>query len=501
MMFQSVTTSAPDGSTGFENEKAENTQAPDYAAPHDFVSADFLSWLDQQQGRQYELHARHVNPAFVKMLRTIGFDKQYVRGEGCYLFDRSGNRYLDLLTGWGVFALGRNHPKVRSILEQILSRQMPNLVRMDCSLLAGLVAEKLTSHTEMKGHNGLCRVFFCNSGTETVESAIKFARCFTGKSRILYCEHAFHGLTTGSLSLNGAEFFRERFGELMPGTSAVAFNDLASLEEALARKDVAAFIVEPVQGKSCDVVANGYLAEAQRLCHKAGALLIADEVQCGLGRTGRWFAYHHSPNVEPDIVCTAKALSGGYVPVGAVITNPKIMDAVFNSMERCVVHSNTFGQNDLAMAAALGTLHVMEEDHLVENADRLGCYAIDQLRKIGSSCPFVSEVRGRGLMFGIDFKRPEQSLKLKAAWDTLHTLNFGVFSQMLIMPLLHRHRILTQVAGYHTEVIKFLPPLIINQEEVDTFLGAMRQVLEDVQKVPGTMWTTFAGLAKGALRA
>ena len=340
------------------------------------------------------------------MLRTIGFDKQYVRGEGCYLFDRFGDRYLDMLTGWGVFALGRNHPKVRSILEQVLSRNMPNLVRMDCSLLAGLVAEKLTGYTERNGNGGLSRVFFCNSGTETVETAIKFARCFTGKSRIVYCDHAFHGLTTGSLSLNGAEFFRERFGELMPGTSAVPFNDLGSLEEALNQKDVAAFVVEPVQGKSCEVVADGYLAEAQRLCHRAGALLVADEVQCGLGRTGKWFAFQHWPEAEPDIVCTAKALSGGYVPVGAVITSAKIMDCVFNTMERCVVHSNTFGQNDLAMAAALGTLHVMEEDRLVENAANLGQYAIEQLTNIGRTCPFVSEVRGKGLMFGIDFQRP-----------------------------------------------------------------------------------------------
>ncbi len=497
MMYQPVTRPLPNGLTEYSGENGRESPA----GSGEPAQTDFLKWLDQQQGRQYELHTKHVNPAFVKMLRTIGFDKEYVRGEGCYLFDRSGTRYLDMLTGWGVFALGRNHPKVRSILEQILSRQMPNLVRMDCSLLAGLVAEKLTSHASYKGQNGLSRVFFCNSGTETVESAIKFARCYTGKSRILYCDHAFHGLTTGSLSLNGAEFFRERFGELMPGTSAVKFNDLASLEEALAGKDVAGFIVEPVQGKSCETVEEGYLAEAQRLCHRAGALLIADEVQSGLGRTGRWFAYQHSPGVEPDIVCTAKALSGGYVPVGAVITNPKIMDAVFDTMERCVVHSNTFGQNDMAMAAALGTLHVMEEDRLVENAERLGSYAIAQLREIGKTCPFVWEVRGRGLMFGIDFKRPDQSLKLKAAWDALHKLNFGVFSQMLIMPLLHRHRILTQVAGYHTEVIKFLPPLVIGQEDVDYFLGAMRQVLDDVQRVPGSMWTTVAGLAKGALRA
>ncbi len=351
------------------------------------MTTDFLTWLDGQQGRQYELHSRHVNPAFVKMLRTIGFDKEYVRGEGCYLFDRHGNRYLDMLTGWGVFALGRNHPGVRAILEQVLSREMPNLVRMDCSLLAGLVAEKLTSHTAVSGGRELSRVFFCNSGTETVETAIKFARCYTGKGRILYCEHAFHGLTTGSLSLNGADFFRERFGALMPGTASVAFNDLGALEKALAAKDVAAFVVEPVQGKTCEVAAEGYLAEAQRLCRRAGALLVADEVQCGLGRTGKWFAYQHWPGVEPDIVCAAKALSGGYVPVGAVITKPRIMDSVFDTMERCVVHSNTFGQNDLAMAAALGTLHVMEEQGVVENAAELGAYAIEQLANLGRDCP------------------------------------------------------------------------------------------------------------------
>jgi ornithine--oxo-acid transaminase len=465
------------------------------------MDTDFLKWMDRQQGRQYELHARHVNPVFVKMLRTIGFDKGYIRGEGSYLYDEDGNRYLDLLTGWGVFALGRSHPKVRSILQQILSREMPNLVRMDCSLLAGLVAEKLTSHTSSKSGVGLARVFFTNSGTESVETAIKFARCATGKPKIVYCDNAFHGLTVGSLSLNGADFFRERFGDLMPGTEGVPFNDLAALERALYRKDVAAFILEPVQGKSCRVVADGYLAEAQRLCHKAGALLVMDEVQTGLGRTGQWFAYQHWPDVEPDIVCVAKALSGGYVPVGAVITTPKIMDAVFDSMEHCVVHSNTFGQNDLAMAAALATLHVMEEERMVENAAALGRYAMESLAEIGRSCPFVDEVRGKGLMFGIDFKRPERSLKLKAAWDTLHTLNFGVFSQMITVPLLQEHKILTQVAGYHTEVIKFLPPLNISQSDIDWFLTAMSKVLEDIQQVPGAAWNTMTAMAKGVVRA
>src|SRR4051812_8314512 len=233
---------------------------------------DFMAWLEQHKGRAYDLHTEHVNPIFVKMLKTIGFDKGYVRGEGCYLWDAAGNKYLDLLTGWGVFALGRNHPKVKAILKQVLDNELPNLVRMDCSLLAGLVAETLTKHTG----GDLSRVFFCNSGTETIEGAIKFARCYTKRTDIIYCDHAFHGLTTGALSVNGADFFRQRFGDLMPGTRKVPFNDIAALEQALSSKKAAAFIVEPVQGKSCEVVGDGYLAEAQRLCKKFGTLLIAD---------------------------------------------------------------------------------------------------------------------------------------------------------------------------------------------------------------------------------
>ncbi len=458
---------------------------------------DFNAWLSEQRDRAFDLHSKHINPSFVKVLRAINFDRQYVRGQGCYLWDEEGNKYLDLLTGWGVFALGRNHPKIRAILHQLMDMDRPNLVRMDCGILSGLLAEKLVS----KVSDGLSRVFFTNSGTETVESAIKFSRCATRRQEIIYCDHAFHGLTMGSLSLNGADFFRERFGDMLPGGTRVPFNDLVALEEALGRGKAAAFIVEPVQGKSCEVVADGYLAEAQRLCRKHGSLLIVDEVQCGLGRTGKWFAYQHSPDVEPDIICTAKALSGGYVPVGAVITRPRIMDSVFNSMERCVVHSNTFGQNDMAMGAALASLFVMEEEKIVENAAAMGEYVMQKLRPIAESCPFVSAIRGKGLMFGIDFARPQASLKLKMAWDMLHKLNFGVFGQMIIIPLMEKHRILTQVAGYHTEVIKFLPPLIITKEDIDWFVSAMEDVLADTQRIPGAAWNTVSGLAKRAMLA
>ncbi|HVX85023.1 MAG TPA: aspartate aminotransferase family protein [Phycisphaerae bacterium] len=458
--------------------------------------SDFQGWLHQHEGRQYELHQQHVNAAFVKMLKTIGFDKNYVRGQGPYLWDADGNKYLDLLTGWGVFALGRNHPKIKAVLEQVLAQDLPNLVRMECSILSGLVAEKLTQHTSP----GLSRVFFTNSGTETVEGALKFARCFTGRQKIVYCDHAFHGLTAGSLAVNGADFFRERFGELTPGTVKIPFNDLAALEQALAANDVAGFIVEPVQGKTCEVVAPGYLLEAQRLCKAAGTVLILDEVQCGLGRTGKWFCYHHFEGVEPDILCVAKALSGGYVPVGAVVARPEIMNCVFSSMERCVVHSNTYGQNDMAMAAALASLHVIEDEKLVENAAAMGEYVMSRLKAIGEKCPFVSDVRGQGLMFAIDFARPKSGFLLQQKWDALHKMNFAVFGQTVIVPLLQKHRILTQVAGYHTEVIKFLPPMTVTREDMDWFLSAMEDVLENTASTGSTLKTMFR-LGVGAVRA
>jgi ornithine--oxo-acid transaminase len=458
--------------------------------------SDFHGWLAQHAGRQYQLHEDHVNTAFVKMLKTIGFDKGYVRGEGPYLWDAQGNKYLDLLTGWGVFALGRNHPRIKAVLQQVMDKDLPNLVRMECSILSGLVAEKLTSHASP----GLSRVFFTNSGTETVEGALKFARCYTARQKIVYCDHAFHGLTGGSLAVNGAEFFKERFGEFAPGAVKVPFNDLAALEQALAGKDVAAFIVEPVQGKTCEMVSPGYLAEAQRLCKAAGTVFILDEVQCGLGRTGKWFAYQHFDGVEPDILCVAKALSGGYVPVGAIVARPEIMNCVFSSMERCVVHSNTYGQNDMAMAAALASLHVIEDEKLVENAAAMGDYVMSRLKTIGEGCPFVSEVRGKGLMFAIDFARPKSGFLLQQKWDALHKMNFAVFGQTVIVPLLHEHKILTQVAGYHTEVIKFLPPMTVTKEDMDWFLSAMEQVLDKTTKTSSTLKTMFR-LGVGAVRA
>ena len=455
---------------------------------------DIKKLIEDRWGENYGLHDAHVNPQFVNVLRTIGFDKIYTRAQGQYLYDADDNRYLDFLSGYGVFALGRNHPRIKQTIKDLLDRDLPSMVQMDCHLLAGLLAEKLLSLTP----EGIDTVFFTNSGAEAVEAAIKMARGATGRKRILYLDHAFHGLTLGALSANGNGEFRDGFGDLLEGTK-IPLNDLETLERELRKKDVAAFLFEPIQGKGVHVPNDTFLPEAERLCRKYGTLLIADEVQTGLGRTGRWFAFEHW-NLSPDLICVAKALSGGFVPAGALLMRRDIYKKIFSRMDRCVVHSNTFGKNTLAMGCGLAALHLIEEEGLLRNAERMGQLLKDQVTQACQEFEMFSEIRGQGLMLGIEFQSP-RSLKLKTAWKIIHAANKGLFGQMIVVPLMSQHRILTQVAGHNIDLVKLLPPLIITQEDVTHFVQSLRAVVADCHRFPGGAWETGMRLAKNALRS
>ncbi len=459
------------------------------------MTVNITELLQNRCNDKFALHEQHLNPQMVRVLRTIGYDRVYTRAEGPYLYDDRNNRYLDLLSGFGVFALGRNHPTVKAALKQVLDLDLPDLVQMDVSILAGVLAEKLVRRTP----DTLTRLFFCNSGAEAVEAAIKFARYTTGRSRILYCEHAFHGLTMGALSLNGEEIFRQGFGPLLPDCEPVPFNDLEALEQALRSRETAAFIVEPIQGKGVNLPTDDYLAEAARLCRKYGALFVADEIQTGLGRTGKLWAIEHW-GVEPDMLLMAKALSGGFVPVGAVAMTGKIMDRVFNRMDRAVVHGSTFSKNNMAMAAGLATLEVLESDNLIANAARQGEALLLELGRLVDRYEFFHQVRGKGLMIALEFGRP-QSFKLKTAWNLLETANKGLFSQMVTIPLFKKHRILSQVAGHGMNVVKFLPPLVIDDDDRRWIVEAMDDVLADCHQVPGAIWDLGKTLAGHALKA
>ncbi|GGQ58584.1 aspartate aminotransferase family protein [Kitasatospora griseola] len=453
---------------------------------------DLAALLAARGGERYELHARFLNPQLPRMLHTIGFDRSYERAKGAYFYDAEGNEYLDMLAGFGVFALGRHHPAVRATVQQAMDLETADLTRFDCSPLPGLLAEQLLALAP-----GLDRVFFGNSGTEAVETALKFARYATGKRRVLYCDHAFHGLTTGSLSVNGESGFRKGFDPLLPDT-AVPLGDLGALKRELKKGDVAALIVEPIQGKGVLAPPPGWLAAAQQLLREHKALLICDEVQTGVGRTGAFFAFQAEEGVQPDLVCAAKALSGGYVPIGATLGRSWIFEKVYSSMDRVLVHSASFGSNAQAMAAGLATLHVMRQEKVVENAARVGELLRSRLAALVDRYELLAEVRGRGLMIGIEFGRP-RSLKLRTGWTALQAARKGLFAQMVVVPLLQRHRILTQVSGDHLEVIKLIPPLIITEKEVDRFLDAFTEVMDDAHRGSGLMWDFGRTLVKQAV--
>jgi acetylornithine/succinyldiaminopimelate/putrescine aminotransferase len=452
---------------------------------------DLPGLVEGRRGQGFELHARYLNPQLPRMLHTIGFDKVYERAEGAYLWDRAGNRYVDFLAGFGVFAAGRNHPVIRQALHDVLDAELADLVQFDTPLLPGLLAEQLLAKAD-----GMERVYFCNSGTEAVEASLKFARYATGRSRIIYCDHAFHGLTTGSLSVNGSAEFRRGFDPLLPDPS-IALGDLDALERELRQGDVAALIVEPIQGKGVHVAPPGFLAAARQLLHDHGALLICDEVQTGVGRTGKFFAYQHD-EVDPDIVTVAKALSGGFVPVGACMAKNWIFEKVYSSMDRVLVHDSTFGSNALAMVAGLASLAVIEDEQLVTNAEQTGKLLRDVLQDMVEEYELLLEVRGQGLIVGLEFGKP-RSLKLRTGWNMLQKARRGLFAQMVVVALFQKHRVLTQVSGDFMDVIKLIPPLNISEQEVYLFRDAFTDVMQEAHKGSGLMWDFGRTLVKQAV--
>jgi acetylornithine/succinyldiaminopimelate/putrescine aminotransferase len=457
------------------------------------VAFSLTGLIAERQGEQYALHRQHLNTSLARVQAIIGFDKLYARGEGAYLWDEDGNRYLDLLSGYSVFNLGRGHPVVKQVMQEALEMARPNLIKMDCPLLAGLLAEELVKRMPP----GLEAAFFANSGADAVDTALKFARAATKRPRVLYLDHAFHGLTLGTLSINGGAGFRQGFQPLLPGSACVQMDDLESLERELRQRDVAAFVVEPIQGKGVYIPADGYLPEAQRLCRQCGTLFVCDEVQVGLGRTGRFLCCEHW-DLEPDIVTLSKSLGGGYVPVSATITRRSIHDKVFSRLDRCQVHSTTFGQNELAMAAGLATLHVLDEERLVERAEVMGRRLLAGLDNLRERHDMIADVRGKGLMIGIEFK-PPQSLRLRAAWTAAEAAQKGLFAQLVVMALMRDHRILTQVGGPDVNIIKLLPPLIIGEEEVETVIAAFDTVMAEATRIRGRVWGQSAQLARHAL--
>jgi ornithine--oxo-acid transaminase len=444
--------------------------------------------LDSRRGEDLDLWARTINPQFVRVLRTIGFDRTWARAEGAYLYDTEGTRYLDLLGGFGMYGVGRNNPRIRAALGEALALETPGMLALGTTLLPGLLAEALIG---LAGGR-IERCLFTSSGSESVESAIKLGRTATGRARVLSADHGFHGLTLGATSVNGNAEFKARFQPLLPGCDQVPFGDLDALEAELRREDVALFLVEPVQGKGINLPPDGYLAGAQELCRRYGTLFGVDEVMTGLGRTGRMFAFQHW-GLEPDLVTLAKTLSGGYVPSGALLMARSVHEAVFDSMSHAMSHGSTFAPNELAMAAGLATLHELREQRLVEQSARLGERLLELTRPL-DEFEVVRDVRGVGLAWAIEFGEPQGG---RMTYRMIERAQRGLFAQLVIVPLFTKHRILTQVAGHEMAVIRILPPLVVTDEDVEAFADALRATVKDAQRMPRSL-TRFALTAASA---
>ena len=380
------------------------------------------------------LEDRHTSGLNVK--RPIAL----VRGQGALVWDADGRAYIDCMTGHGVATLGHCHPEVTAAIQA----QAATLVACSEAVYndqRAALMEELTHHTP----GDLKRVFLCNSGAESIEAAIKFARFFTGRTDVVAAMRGFHGRTMGALSATWNSKYRDPFLPLVPGFHHVPFNNLAAMENALTDQ-TAAVIIEVIQGEGGVHPADpAYLEGLRALCTQRGVLLIVDEVQTGMGRTGRWFACEHF-GVLPDILCLGKALGGG-VPMGAVIWREALGTLPAG------IHGSTFGGNPLACAASRAVVRVMERDDLPARAARLGDKLLTDLRAIRS--PLIREVRGRGLMVGVELRQRATQ----------------------VLRALMEHGVLAMPAG--STVVRLLPPLVIEEEQLDQVVEAMAQALSD----------------------
>jgi len=439
-------------------------------------------------------YSGHVNPQWVRLLSLLEMNVRYTSCVGAELFTADGARILDFLSGYCVHNLGHNHPAVVAALHDELDRSGPAMLQSHVPELAGDLAAELC---RLAGGR-LQKVYFCSSGSEGIETVIKFSRLFTKRTGLLYCTGAFHGLTCGALSLMADSSWAQGFAPLLPGAESVPFADLAELERKLASKKFAAFVVEPIQSEAgiC-VPSDDYMRAAQRLCKKYGTLFVLDEVQTGLYRTGPFLAAHHW-GLDPDMVVLAKALSGGLVPSGALLMSDEIYESVYSSLGRSIIHTSTYSENGLAMRAGLATLKALQDEELGRRGEAMGQFLRRSLTEALAGYEMVAEVRGVGMLNGIEFRRPE-SWQLRVPFDAFRKIHEGMFGQIIVGKLFREHNFLTQMCGNNFMVLKAAPPLMVSEEQIAGFVRAVKSVVEEVHS-SSSFWMDALHLARRAVK-
>ena len=439
------------------------------------ISNNLTQIIQKRSDENFDLYENYINPHFVKLLKLAGFAPRFTSSEGIELIDHKGNHYLDFCSGYGVHNIGHNHPKIKAALIGIIEQNLPSFIQVECNSLTGLTAEKLVSLLPPK----LNRVYFCNSGSEAVDASIKLSRSFTNRKRIVCCDGAFHGNTLGVLGLTDNPHRRDRYHPLIPGIVRIPYNDIKALENILRWKDVAAFIVEPVLGEGGAITPDiNFLSDAKSLCIKYEALLILDEIQTGLGRCGKMFAFEYS-GIKPDIITLAKSLSGGIVPVGAMIAREDIFKKAYGSLLRCLDQRTTFSGGTLAMAAAYTTLDILESEELIQNSSNQGIYFKEKLIELKLKHKSISEVRGRGLLLGIKFNKLDIPGLNKIIPDNIGKAGSELLTQYISLELMKKYKIISQVPANDFSVLKIMPPLIINRKSIDLFISALDEILSN----------------------
>lgn len=452
--------------------------------------SEFQDGIRRHMTSASHLSRRHIHPRLLQMFELAGLDAVFNRAEGPWMWDANGVRYLDLLAGGGVYFIGRNHPQVHQALTDVLAMDLPNLSVVNASPLGGLLAERLLKLADGR----FSKVQFANSGSESTEVALRYARQCTGRRRFLYLDGAFHGRSYGAISVCGFQEMRERAEPMLPTCTPVKANDIASLRRELRYGDVAALILEPVQGMTGLPLDRAYLREAENLCNQHGTLLIVDEVQTGLARTGPWFS-SLDQGVRPHMMTISKTLSGGAVPVGAVLVAEEVYDRVYAKFGSGLVYFSTFAENNLAMAAGLATLDVLEAMDAPAEAARKGELLREALLDVASRCDAIESVVGRGLMQTVYFRRSAVPA-LAVQQRLMETADPTAFAAAVHVEMFRDQRIVTQIPGPGINAIKVLPPVVTEDQDLLAFASALEETLTrfaDARTGP------VASLGKGAL--
>jgi ornithine--oxo-acid transaminase len=436
---------------------------------------------------------RHVNPQWVRFLDILQMNVAYVQCRGAELHTADGRCVLDFISGYCVHNVGHNHPRLVAALKDELDKAGPAMLQSHVSDLAGELAQRLC---RLAGGR-LTKAFFASSGSEGIETVIKFARAHTGRTGILYAGGGFHGLTCGALSLMSNGFWTEGFGPFLPDTASVPFGDAGELERMLASRAFAAFVLEPVQAESgVRVPPRDYLPKAEALCRRYGTLLVLDEVQTGLYRTGPFLAAQHF-GVEPDMVVLAKALSGGLVPCSAVLMSEPIYRSVYSSLRRAVIHTSTYSENSLAMRAGLATLDILEDETLGRRAERAGVALRGALTERLSAYEMIGAVRGLGLLNAIEFRAP-RSTALRIPFLAFARVHPALFGQMLVRRLFLDHGILSQICGNNFMALKVAPPLVVDDAQLERYVAAIGDLVHSLHSSK-SFWAEALGVGRRAL--